>query len=140
MGCGTNTPTPTMTSPVPATVQLLPFEIAFRGDVGDSPLFVWIGTGKYSTGLAFQCLMRIISATGLPSCPLAVNLDTNSDYWAYVTPLDAGVRNSDGLMGGVVLIRNQRVSRTFRLSGSSSSAAGWTAGLFQIVDANGTIR
>jgi hypothetical protein len=141
-GCSSST-SPTTVISVPPSLRLQAGDIVYhRAANGERQMLLDMGTGTTDTpGLVFECLVVVDSATGLWPCPLPVQLNTNADYWVEVSPFppDASSGSDNRLFGGEVWIRNQKVSRTIKMSDVLFRQF-WTAGQFKIIDANGTIQ
>lgn len=141
-GCGgTNATSPTPTPPiVPAMFQFSARDIVYRRAAGtDRVLSLFIGTGTTTNNISFQCNLRPETGTDDWPCFLPITLFTNVDYWLYLLPEQRPFTGIDGLLGGEVSIRNQRVSRKIRISDFAFRQF-TDAAAFRVVDGRGTIE
>ena len=137
------TPSPTLpppSEPVPTTVQLNAGDIVYRRAAnGQRELSLVVGTGTTTSQSVFGCEVFIEAGTDNWPCRLRTTLNTNVDYWLYLLPQERPFTGTDGLLGGEVWIRNQRLARRVRISDFLFRQF-MDAAAFKIVDVNGTIE
>jgi len=137
-GCGLTEPTlPSVATPSNAAVSLHERDIVYhRAANGTTEITLVIGLGTNAQNAVFECHVFTPTPNDDWSCGLPARLRTDQDYWVYVVD-NRSPAAPIGLQGGSVRIRGKEVTRTIRISDSRGTG---TAGLFGIVDTNGTIR